>query len=181
MKFSASTNNLQMIEHVKNVCLVMSKLSDFVIFKISKDSLGLMADPNYHDFVAGASCRWNKDNFQDYTFNGLNERHNKIYFRVQNGSLISCFSKVKNNEPYTKMNFRLVNVDDGFGLRVVFQLPDSSGTRTFKETLHIRIIKYSDWKNYEDYNLVDVDVSIEIYHISIFNIFHSYFLFFILF
>ena len=159
MRFVAVTSSLNLIEHFKSACLVVSKLSEQVIFKISDDSFNLIADDNYHNFISGARCRLSKSLFQEYKFNGLNSRHNYIYFKIESGALQSCFSKFKHNDSFKCMRFLLVNIKDGFGFRIIYQLPDTSGSKIFTETLHVRIIKHAEWSKYDEELFQDVRVS----------------------
>nr|XP_027194132.1 uncharacterized protein LOC113788871 [Dermatophagoides pteronyssinus] len=152
MKFRVITRRYEAINTIKRSIMATAKLSNSLIFRIDSDSIQLIPDTLTPMNPISIRCILNRSLlFDNYSFKGLNDDNNFIYFYVRSDSIINIINTIHLNIRLMKIKLTTNNQQKPV-LRFTTENPSADETehQTINNQLFISVINQQSWSLYDD-------------------------------
>nr|XP_046917705.1 uncharacterized protein LOC124498045 [Dermatophagoides farinae] len=164
MKFRAITRRYEAINAINRSILAAAKLTEFLVFRIDSDTINLIPDTSSPTNHVSIRFVWNRTLlFDDYSFKGLNNDHNVIYFYLYSNSIIDIINAIHTNVQFLKIKLTTNNQQ-----KPILQFTSEkicraeSEQQTIKNQVLVVIINQQSWSLYDEYTMNSKDISLNL-------------------
>lgn len=143
MKFKAISNDCQQIKYLFRVFQSICKFSEEIIIRLSQNEIQLIASQHrLSSFVV--RCDLNTDDFfQEYSFRGVSNENNLIYFEMRSDSLTQVLNSFLTIIKTIKFKLSHKQENDLFCIEVEYPTNDSN--RFIRHDIRIGLIQRKYW------------------------------------
>jgi hypothetical protein len=147
MKFRAISSEYEKIQTLLKVFQSICKLSKKVIFRLSSNQIQLIAETQSLAHFKTKCDIISFDIFQEYSFRGLNNENNLIYFDIISDSLSQVLNSFLPNIKSIKL--KLSKKDNKNMLCIETDYPTRDSDRLIRHHIHINLIERKFWHNFD--------------------------------
>ncbi|OTF74526.1 CTD small phosphatase-like protein 2-like protein [Euroglyphus maynei] len=170
MKFRVTTRRYDAINTIKRSIMAMAKLSDSLVFRINADSIQLIPDTFSPINPLSIRCVLNRSLlFDNYSFKGLDNDNNFIYFYVRSKSIINIINTIHSNIRLMKIKLTKNNQRKPV-LKFTSENPCSneSENQTISNQVFITVINNESWPLYDEHTMNSMQISLNLPSFNLF-------------